>query len=73
MDGRLKYTLIRLSRSKRWHIARVDKHTVCGKRIYTVDWYSRGQTPADGEKVCADCDAKKDDEPKMIAGAGYAY
>lgn len=51
----MKYTLIRLGISKRWHIARIDKHTVCGKRIYTVDWYSRVQTPADGEKVCADC------------------
>jgi hypothetical protein len=52
----MKYTLIRLGKSKRWHIVSLDERfTVCEKRIYTVDMYATNQTPADGEKVCETC------------------
>lgn len=69
----MKYTLVRLSTRKAWHIARTDKHTVCGKRIYTTDWYGRDQTPTDGDTVCRECDRLKDDEPAMLAGVGYSF
>ena len=56
----MKYTLVRLGKSKRWHIVSPDERfTVCEKRIYTVDVYATNQTPADGDKVCVECDAKK--------------
>lgn len=57
----MKYTLIRLGKSKRWHIVSDDERfTICEKRIYTVDVYATNQRPENGEKVCVECDAKKD-------------
>jgi hypothetical protein len=61
----VKYTLLRLDKSKRWHIVSLDERfTVCEKRIYTVDMYATNQTPENGEKVCVECDAKKIRHPK---------